>query len=173
MAPMATLSIAILGAECTGKSTLAHALASHFTDLGRSVHAVPEYLREWCAAHNRTPLAHEQATIAAEQAQRVLAAPPVDVLIADTTPLMTAVYSDIYFGDTALYPAAIHHQQRFNITLLASTDLPWTADGVQRDGVAQQRCVQARLQAVLVTAKLPFQVVAGLGQARLRSALAH
>ncbi len=166
-----TVSVAILGAECTGKSALAQALAAHFEGLGRSVHSVPEVLREWCAARQRTPLAHEQAAIAAEQARRVLAAPPTEVLIADTTPLMTAVYSDIYFGDTALYAAALTHQQRFNVTLLASTDVPWVADGVQRDGIAQQQRVQARLREVLLAALLPFHEVAGLGEARLRSAL--
>lgn len=166
-----TLRVAILGAECTGKSELAQALAAHFAGLGRSVHTVPEVLREWCAAHGRTPLAHEQAAIAAEQARRVLAAPPTEVLIADTSPLMTAVYSDIYFGDTALYAAALTHQQRFNVTLLASTDVPWVADGVQRDGLAQQQRVQARLREVLLAAQLPFHEVVGLGEARLRSAL--
>jgi HTH-type transcriptional regulator, transcriptional repressor of NAD biosynthesis genes len=166
-----TFSVAILGAECTGKSELAQALAAHFLGLGRSVHTVPEVLREWCAAHARTPLAHEQATIAAEQARRVLAAPPTDLLIADTTPLMTAVYSDIYFGDTTLYAAAISHQQRFNLTLLASTDVPWVADGVQRDGLAQQQRVQERLREVLIEANVPFHEVVGLGSARLRSAL--
>jgi HTH-type transcriptional regulator, transcriptional repressor of NAD biosynthesis genes len=166
-----TFSIAILGAECTGKSELAQALAAHFARHGRSVHCVPEYLREWCAAQQRTPLAHEQAAIATEQARRVLTAPPTDLLIADTTPLMTAVYSDIYFGDTALYAAAIRHQQRFNLTLLANTDVPWVADGVQRDGLAQQLRVQARLREVLLAAQLPFHEVAGLGAARLRSAL--
>ncbi len=166
-----TLSVAILGAECTGKSELARALAAHFAGLGRSVHTVPEVLREWCAAHERTPLAHEQAAIAAEQARRALAAPPADVLIADTTPLMTAVYSDIYFGDTALYAAAIQDQQRYNVTLLTSTDLPWVADGVQRDGLAQQQRVQARLKEVLSDANVRFHPIKGLGDARFQSAV--
>jgi nicotinamide riboside kinase len=165
------LRIAILGAECTGKSELSQALAAHFAGLERSVHGVPEYLREWCDAHGRTPLAHEQAAVAAEQARRVLAAPPVDVLIADTTPLMTAVYSDIYFDDASLYASAWLHQQQFTLTLLAATDVPWTADALQRDGTVLQARVQARLRQALVQAGLGFHEVTGLGQARLSSAL--
>ena len=58
--------VSLLGAECTGKSTLAEALAKHF-----SAGLVTEYLREWCDAHGRTPQQPEQAHIAAEQAARI------------------------------------------------------------------------------------------------------
>ena len=58
--------VALLGAECTGKSTLAEALARRF-----SAGLVTEYLREWCDTHGRTPHQHEQAHIAAEQARRI------------------------------------------------------------------------------------------------------
>ena len=56
--------IAIVGAESTGKTTLAAALAQRLAaDTGRSVAWVPEVLREWCAHSGRTPLVHEQASI--------------------------------------------------------------------------------------------------------------
>jgi nicotinamide riboside kinase len=95
----------------------------------------------------------------------------VDVLIADTTPLMTAVYSDIYFADASLYASAALFQQQFSLTLVAATDLPWIADGLQRDGTAMQARVQARLRQALVQTGLAFHEVTGLGQARLSSAL--
>ena len=166
---MASLRIAIVGAECTGKSELALALAGHFAAQGRSIHIVPEYLREWCDTHKRTPLAHEQAGIATEQARRTLAAPCVDVLIADTTGLMTAVYSDVYFGDKALYPASVSHQQLFDLTLLTNTDLPWRADGIQRDGIVQQQSVDKRLREVLTAERLSFYEILGLERERLNS----
>jgi hypothetical protein len=31
--------------------------------------------------------------------------------VADTTPLMTAIYSDMLFDDTSLYPFALEHQR--------------------------------------------------------------
>ncbi|MFZ8480597.1 AAA family ATPase, partial [Staphylococcus aureus] len=82
-----------LGAECTGKSTLAAALARHC-----NAGLVSEYLREWCDAHGRTPLRHEQAHIAAEQAARIDAAARQHALVfCDTTPLITALCSEHYF----------------------------------------------------------------------------
>ena len=63
--------IALLGAESTGKTTLAQALGHALAEAGRSVAVVPEYLREFCDRHARTPRADEQALIAAEQTRRI------------------------------------------------------------------------------------------------------
>jgi hypothetical protein len=96
----ATMSrlVALLGAECTGKSTLAEALAARF-----NAGLVSEYLREWCDAHGRTPLQHEQAHIATEQAARIDAAVGRhELVVCDTTPLITALCSQHYFNDDSL-----------------------------------------------------------------------
>ena len=63
-------------------------------------------LREFCDAHGRTPHRDEQAGIAAEQTARIAAAAArADVVVADTSAIMIAVYSEIVFGDTSLYAA--------------------------------------------------------------------
>ena len=69
-----SMIIALLGAESTGKSALAHALAQHLQNQGTDAVAVDEYLREWCEQHQRTPHIHEQAHIAATQSQRIATA---------------------------------------------------------------------------------------------------
>ncbi len=66
--------IALLGAESTGKTTLAHALALELRALGRRAVVVGEYLREFCDLQRRTPRADEQAAIADEQWRRITAA---------------------------------------------------------------------------------------------------
>ena len=92
------MKIAILGAESTGKTTLARALQTALQqDHGQAVW-VPEALRDWCVRHGRTPRPQEQQEIALAQAQAIDSAGP-GYLLADTTPLMTAVYSDVIFGD--------------------------------------------------------------------------
>ena len=91
--PTRPLRIALLGAESTGKSTLAAEITAALIRRGHSCAAVPEVLREWCETEGRTPRRDEQATIAHEQARQALAPVDVDFVIADTTPLMTAVYS--------------------------------------------------------------------------------
>ena len=66
------LRIAIVGAESTGKSELAQALARHLaSDFGLRAACVGEYLREWCDAHGRTPRADEQLGIAQEQQRQL------------------------------------------------------------------------------------------------------
>ena len=97
--------------------------------------------------------------------------PACDYLVCDTTPLITAVYSDVLFGDTSLYAQAVHVQCDFHLNLLADTDLPWQADGIQRDGVAVQQQVDQRLRTVLLDYGLAYALVTGAGTARLACAM--
>src|ERR1700743_3626614 len=84
------LRVAVVGAESTGKSVLARALADALADeFGLRCAVVDEYLREWCDHEGRTPRAEEQMGIALEQVRRIDAAasqPGLDVLLCDTTP---------------------------------------------------------------------------------------
>ena len=166
------LSIAVLGAECTGKTTLLRGMAERLRINGARVCVVDEVLRDWCVAQGRTPRPHEQAAILQAQIAAVDAAQTCDYLLCDTTPLMTAVYSDVLFGDPSLYPAALAHQRRYQLSLLADTDLPWQADGIQRDGPAARAQVDRRLRDVLRIHALAVQPISGRGVARLEYALA-
>lgn len=165
------MKIAILGAESTGKTQLAQALAAHAQTTGLRVQAVPEVLRQWCTQHGRTPQAHEQWAIAQAQTQQVLDADPADWLVADTTALMTAIYSDLLFQDTSLYPLALAHQCHYDLVLLMGLDLPWVADGWQRDGPQVRVPVDQRLRAALQRCQMPYACIYGLGTERLAAAL--
>jgi nicotinamide riboside kinase len=164
---------AIVGAESTGKSTLAAALAARLgQDTGWRCTWVAEVLREWCEREGRTPAAHEQAGIAAEHARRIeAAAASHDLVVCDTTPLMTAVYHRYIFGDRSLDAGAVAWHRRCALTLLTALDLPWQADGLQRDGPHVREPVDSAIRELLVTAGLPFTVVAGIGNARLEAAV--
>ena len=165
--------IALVGAESTGKTTLAHALRAALAIDARRVAVVAEYLREFCDAHGRTPLPHEQQHIADEQTRRIDAAARThDIVIADTTALMIAVYSEQVFGDSGLYPAAEAAHARCGLTLLTALDLAWQPDGLQRDGPQVREPVDARVRAALARAGCAYSVVFGSGAARLDGALA-
>ncbi len=166
------LVIALLGAESTGKSDLAEAMVAALTTEGLSAVVVPEYLREFCDAHGRTPLQSEQAQIAEVQTQRIQqAAQEFDIVVADTTALMTAVYSDIVFADRRLYSQAVRDHSAAEVTLLTALDLPWLPDGLQRDGPHVREPVDTLLRAALAAANINYSVVFGTGEARLKSAL--
>jgi nicotinamide riboside kinase len=165
--------IALLGAESTGKTTLARGLQIALATDGHRAVAVAEHLREFCDAHGRTPRRDEQAAIAAEQSQRIArAAADHSFVIADTTALTIAVYSEFIFGDRDLYADALRCHAGYALTLLTAPDIAWQADAHQRDGAHVREPVDALLRAALSRAQLPFSVVYGHGPARLHNALA-
>jgi nicotinamide riboside kinase len=160
--------VTLLGAECTGKSTLAEALAAHF-----NAGLVTEYLREWCATHGRTPQQHEQDHIAAEQAARIeAAAREHQLVICDTTPLITALCSEHYFDDDSLTAGALAFQRRCDLTLLCATDVPWQADGFLRDGPAVRERFDARVRAALTAGSIAWVDIAGGAGAPTAAAIA-
>lgn len=165
--------IAVLGAESTGKSTLARALAQQLDGL-----LVPECLREFCQAHERPPLRHEQAAIAAEQIQREQQALQAAQqqgkawVVCDPGPLMTAIYSQHYFDDPSLLPAALDWQHGYAATLVCQPDIAWEPDGFLRDGPQVRAQVQALIHDTLKAHGLPWHAVCGQGAKRLARALA-
>lgn len=116
------------------------------------------------------PRPQEQQEIALAQAQAIDSAGPGYVL-ADTTPLMTAVYSDVIFRDQSLYRFALGHHCCFDLTLLTDIDLPWEADGLQRSGPHWRAAMDARLRQVLAQQALRYVLIQGHGQARTAQAL--
>ena len=165
--------VALLGAESTGKTVLAAALGNALAVEGRDAVVVGEYLREFCDREGRTPRRDEQSGIAAEQTRRVEAAARThELVIADTTALMIAVYSDQVFDDMSLYAEAEAAQRRCAVTLLTALDLPWQADGHQRDGPQVREPVDAKVRAALLRTGAAYSVVSGSGPARLAAARA-
>ena len=167
------LTICLLGAESTGKTTLAHAMAATLRASGHRVAVVPEVLRTWCEREGRAPRPDDQLPIAQLQEQQVdEAAAEADLVIADTSALMVAIYAGMLFPHGALYRYAIERQRRYATTLVTGLDLPWVPDGLHREGPAVQASVDAQVRAALQQAGIAFRVVYGEGEERTRNALA-
>ena len=167
------LRIAIVGAESTGKTALARALAVELTTLtGLRCTWVGEWLRSWCEREGRTPRPDEQSAIARQQQALIdEAAAAHDLVVCDTTPLMTAVYSGLLFNDHGLDAYAVEQQRRCQLTLLTALDIAWQPDGLQRDGPQVRTPVDNRVRALLTGHALPWSLVAGQGAARLAAAV--
>ena len=167
--------ICLLGGESTGKSTLTQALQHRLERAhGLRVLLVPEYLRTWCEEKGRAPKRDEQAAIANEQSRRIREAaqqPGVDMVIADTSALMVAAYSALYFADVSLLPTTSAEQSRYALNLLMGLDLPWTSDGLFRDSPAVRDATDTLLRRELDAARLPYQTIYGQQDARLQQAL--
>ena len=166
------MRIALLGAESTGKTQLAGELAALWRTHGKTVAVAPEVLREWCQREGRAPRPEEQRSIAQEQELRVDdAAQGNEIVIADTTALMVAVYSGMLFADGELYRFALERQRRYDLTLVTGLDLPWVPDGLQREGPQGREHVDALIRKALADAGVAYRVIYGQGQDRLANAL--
>ena len=155
---MAPLRIAILGAESSGKSTLAAALAEHYQTVW-----VPEYLREFVDAHQRVPREEDQYAIALTQRMREndAAMRANRYLFCDTTPLMTALYSRVYWGRVDAQLAELDSLHEYALTLVTAPDGPWMPDGLQRESEAVRQSVHALVLANLRARGIAHTVVAG------------
>ncbi|MET0321589.1 MAG: ATP-binding protein [Duganella sp.] len=164
--------VAILGTASSGKTTLAAALAASYGTVW-----VPEYLREFVDAEARIPVAADQIHIARTQRAREDAAmaQAVDYLFCDTTPLMTAVYSRHYFGgiDDQLALLADFHSQDYAVTLVTAPDIPWVADGLQRESEQVSVTINAMLMAELDQRGIAYLLVAGDPEERLTQVRRH
>ena len=135
-----TVSVLLLGGECTGKTSLATAVAEDQRARGRSVLVVSEALRDFVDSTGRTPNCDEQEAVWRRQCDSLTdaldtaRAGGVDLVVCDPAPLMTAVYSVQYFADHSLLDHALAATETANLLVWCLPDLPWQPDGLHRDG---------------------------------------
>ena len=126
--------IVVIGPECTGKTTLARELAA---ELGTS--ASREWARDYVervarglTAADVEPIARGQAEAedaAVDEARRAGAA---SVLL-DTDLVSTCVYARHYYGDCPPWIEAEARSRLGGLYLLLHPDVPWVAEGFQRE----------------------------------------
>jgi NadR type nicotinamide-nucleotide adenylyltransferase len=162
--------VAILGAESTGKSTLAATLAAHYNTLW-----VPEYLREFVETYRRTPQEHEQLQIAITQVRYETKAiqHARSFLFCDTTPLMTALYSRFYFGRIDAPLEALASSHVYDFTIVTPPTSPWVPDGLQRESPEVRQTIHEQLLATLNAQAIPYLLVDGDVEERMRRVTRH
>lgn len=173
------LRVGIIGAECTGKTTLAEHLTSHYSK-DYPCGFVHEELRQFVEEEKRTPHKHEQLMIVKRQialeeqvSQKLIEEhknPPFIILFCDTTPLLTAIYSEVIFGTTDPDIQTIAQSHTYDLNLFTQIDFPWTADGLQRDGPLAQTKTHFRILAKLEAMNIPFETISGNKTQRLAQA---
>ena len=124
------LIVVITGSECTGKTTLASELAARF-----GVPVSPEYVREYLdgtttalGASDVPAIARGQIRIEDEAARLASR-----LVIKDTDLVSTVVYSRHYYGECPSWIADAAKARLGDVYLLLHPDVPWMADGLQRD----------------------------------------
>lgn len=166
--------VRLVGAESTGKTTLAEALADHY-----HTNWVPEYGREYTdtkiGADPADPWRSEEfAYIAAEQARREdLAARAANkVLFCDTDPFATGIWHERYLHSRSPAVEVIAAGRRYALTILTAIDIPWVEDGT-RDGEHLRAWMHERFREELDRLGQPYLLVSGSPVARLATAVAR
>ncbi len=165
--------VAVVGAESTGTTTMARALADHYRTVW-----VPEYGREHYEDRVRRGEAGKPWTtsefveIAVKQARlEDLAAAAADrVLLCDTDPFATEVWHERYIGSKSAEVAAIARDRRYALHLLTATDIPFVQDGL-RDGENIRQWMHGRFIEELNARGNPYLVLEGGPSTRLRHAI--
>jgi nicotinamide riboside kinase len=127
--------IGLLGGESSGKTTLAMGLADALPGF-----VAEEYLRDFVRDFGRVPSLADQEGIFLTQQMTVRtvvrAAEYAETpwVIADPLPLMTAVYSVVYFDDDSLLAQGIEDASTYDAILWCAPDFAWVADEGMRDG---------------------------------------
>ena len=166
------LRICLVGAESTGKTTLAKALAARYRTAW-----VAEYGREYSEQKSEAGLvdwsANEFISIARIQCERENAAARKanQVLFCDTDAFATSIWYRRYFHTRSPEVEAIAAQQkRPDLYLLTDVDIPFEQDGI-RDGEAIRNWMHLTFLEELTLQRKPFAVLSGSVEERLAKAV--
>ncbi|TDE28970.1 AAA family ATPase [Actinomadura sp. 6K520] len=184
--------VVVVGAESTGTTTLARALAAHYAGRGgvwAATRWVPEYGRtftgEKLAAARRTAgdpslwldaLKWESAdfTLIAEHhaaLEDAAARSGSPLLVCDTDAFATALWHERYLGTPAPEVEAVHERTPHHLWILTSPEgVPFEQDG-WRDGESIRSWMSGRFQAELEARGLPHIIVTGPHEHRLAAAV--
>ncbi len=160
--------VVVTGSECTGKTTLAEALAGHY-----GTAAIPEYARRFVDEQRRAPNASDVETIARGQLEleASLATSTQGILVLDTDLLSTVVYSRHYYGDCPSWIEDSLRARPADLYLLCDIDVPWVPDGDQRDRSDRREEMQQLFRQALLDRDLDFIEIRGDHENRLDQAI--
>lgn len=160
--------VCVLGAESTGKTTLAAALAGHFGTVW-----VPEFARAYLLANGNVVERADMLQIARGQAasEERLAREANRLLVTDTNLLTTHIWHEHYFGDCPDEIRRLADERTAHLYLVCGPEVPWVPDEL-RDSPGHRAQFHERFCTELTKRGLPFVVLAGSHTKRLAQAVA-
>lgn len=162
-----TKRIAIVGPECTGKTSLSIALAAHY-----QTQWVPEYAREYLQQLERPYTQLDLLPIALGQlaAEDTLVQQANGVLICDTNLIVIKIWSDFKYGNCDPQIIKLLHQRHYDLHLLTQTDIPWENDP-QREHPNQRKELFAIYKKELEKLNTSYVEISGDTHSRVASAI--
>ena len=169
------LTVAVVGAECSGKTTLAVQLAQRF-----GAPCVAEYARDYldrARAAGRVGYRPDDVLAIARGQQHAEAAATAgaDLVIADTDLVVIKIWWEVRYGGTDPWVEGALHDARAGPRrrryLLTRPDIPWVADPL-RENPLDRAALHERYRALLETLGVGYIELSGTPAARLDAATA-
>ena len=165
--------IVLYGAESTGKTWLAKALAKHYKTVW-----VPEYARDFlqkkydnsgeiCSYDDLIPIALGQINAEEEAIKNT----DKEIIFYDTNPLQTYYYGKAYFPNFThpeLWEMA--KKRKYDFYLLTYIDTPWEEDDL-RDKPEERLEMHLHFKKSLEENNLPYLLLKGNKEERLKKAI--
>lgn len=161
--------VVLTGPESTGKSTLAEALAAHYDtnwlpEFGR------EYWEKYADPRGQLKLADISAIVGGHLWREELAARSCNgLLICDTDPMVSSIWSEIYFHEMPIWVQDLAQRLHYDLWLLMDTDQAWVNDGTREMPHLRQWHFD-RIRQQLDVQQLPYVVLSGPYDTRLAQA---
>lgn len=155
------IQICVTGPECTGKTTLAQRLATHF-----HAELVPEAARLYAERINRELrsvdvelIAAEHIAMADDAARRVIDRGG-GTLVLDQDLVSTVVYGKDYYDFSSEWLTTEARRRRAQLYLLCDVDVPWVSDGI-RDRPIDREAMFALFAGALTELEVPVTRIRG------------
>ena len=161
--------IVITGAESTGKTTLAEALAGWFGEPW-----TPEFVRLYVSRHPRPLLRDDLEPIACGQLEQedLATEKATRFLFHDTNLLSSIIYAKHYFDTVLDWVNHAFLQRDYRLYLLCCPNIPWVADPGQRESPQTRETLHEVFLQTLDAMRLPYKLIDGSDTpARLQQAL--
>jgi NadR type nicotinamide-nucleotide adenylyltransferase len=160
--------VAIIGPECTGKTTLAQKLAVHFSTIW-----VPEYARLYIEKLGRPYKYNDVEQIATFQYNQIKEnyADANRFVFFDTDLIITKVWFEVVFGKTPHWLDKAIRESNFLLYLLCDTSLPWKPDNVRENGGVMRNKLFDMYQQNLEMYNFKYNIIAGIGDERTSFAI--
>ncbi len=165
---MPVRKVVITGPESTGKTHLAHSLASCFNTLW-----VPEYAREYISGLKRNYNYNDVEHIASEQVrlEKHYLRKVQDILFYDTDLIVTKVWFKVVYGRCPGWIDEVILNNLADLFLVCNTDIPWVPDPLRENGGEMREVLMEMYITEINITGAPWKLVTGKGEQRINSAV--
>jgi NadR type nicotinamide-nucleotide adenylyltransferase len=161
------IKIVITGAESTGKSTLARALATHF-----QTKWIPEFSRFYIEKLHRNYTYSDIEKIALHQiTEEKNISSEIQLVFFDTWLIITKVWFEFVFGNSPGWLNESILQSKIDLFLVCDIDIPWIPDPVRENGGENRRILHNTYIDLIKNYGFNYQIISGVEEERTLNAL--